>query len=155
MAVAPIFLSGGEIALVDDIDYELVSRHSWRVKRNRGRVYAMKDSQPRLMHRLILNAPDGLMVDHKNGCGLDNRRRNIMVVTAQGNNTNRHYHRAGRSFGVDRMGNKWRARLAGQYIGLFDTQLEAELAYDRAALEKYGTLARFNHPETSGLREVT
>ena len=150
----PIYLSGGEIAIVDDVDYTRVAHFNWRVMRSRNGLvlYAMKDSEPRMMHRLILNANDGELIDHKNGCGLDNRRSNIIIATGQQNATNQRRHRDGKSFGVDLLGKKWRARLAGQYIGLFETQFEAELAYDRAALEKYGDKARLNHPDE---REVT
>lgn len=148
----PIYLSGGEIAIVDEKDYELVIPFSWRITRKHGTTYAMKDTYPRLMHRLILDANDDEIVDHENGYGLDNRRSNIAITTVQRNNTNQRRHRQGKTFGVDQLGKKFRARLAGQYIGLFDTQFEAELAYDRAALEKYGDKARLNHPDD---REVT
>jgi hypothetical protein len=41
------------------------------------------------MHRLLLSAPDGMEVDHKNGDGLDNRRSNLRLATHRQNMANR------------------------------------------------------------------
>jgi hypothetical protein len=42
-----------------------------------------------LMQRLILDAPEGIEVDHLNGNGLDNRRANLRRVTVQQNRQKR------------------------------------------------------------------
>jgi hypothetical protein len=41
------------------------------------------------MHRVLLGVPPGMVADHINGNGLDNRRENLRVVTKQENGWNR------------------------------------------------------------------
>ncbi|KKK88282.1 hypothetical protein LCGC14_2744780, partial [marine sediment metagenome] len=41
-----------------------------------------------LLHRIIIQAPEGLTVDHKNGDGLDNRRDNLRICTDTQNKAN-------------------------------------------------------------------
>ncbi|MBX7224116.1 MAG: hypothetical protein K1Y36_29640 [Blastocatellia bacterium] len=44
---------------------------------------------------------------------------------------------------------KWRARLAGEHLGYFQTEQEAAQAYDQAAIQKYGELAKTNLEKVS------
>ncbi len=115
------------------------------------------------MHRQILNAPAGLLCDHKNHNGLDNRRANLRLCTPSQNSQNQ-LPRAGFSSiykGVSREKNKWRAdiRLNGRpiFIGYFDDQIDAAIAYDDMAIELFGEFACLNldfHPEiTSWLKD--
>jgi hypothetical protein len=85
----------GLVAFVDDDDYEFLTQWNWSAvstqRRNGG--YAMRlDNRTKttfLMHRVILNAPDGMEVDHVNGNGLDNRRANLRFATRQQGQANR------------------------------------------------------------------
>lgn len=67
------------------------------------------------IHRLIVDAPDGLVVDHRNHNGLDNRKDNLRIVTTAFNNLNRRG--AARNSttgfrGVSKAPVGWRARLS-------------------------------------------
>lgn len=88
MATIEIELTKGQVAYIDEEDYELVSRHSWSAteKGHRRTRYAragVRDADGKnytiRMHRLILGLEkgDGIIVDHINGNGLDNRRENL------------------------------------------------------------------------------
>jgi len=78
-----IALTKGQVAIVDAADYEELNKHLWRASAysssNPLRYRAVRMTggrrQPTMvyMHRVILNAPAGLEVDHINGDGLDNR----------------------------------------------------------------------------------
>lgn len=61
------------IALVDDLDQELVAGREWHI----GTGYPTSHNQ--LMHRLIAGARAGEVVHHRNGSKLDNRRENLEV----------------------------------------------------------------------------
>jgi hypothetical protein len=95
-----------------------------------------------------------LYVDHINGDGLDNRRANLRIVTAQQNNWNRRFRRTGRSkyTGVtwDGRRDKWRADIYENrrkiFLGHFAEEEEAARAYDSAAKENRGEYAVLNFP---------
>lgn len=81
------------------------------------------------LHRFLLNAEKGKLVDHKNHNTLDNTRGNIKVVTASENQSNR------KKFGgvaIDRYTGKYRARFKHLKVlydlGRFDTYEEAKEA---------------------------
>lgn len=95
-----IKLTKGYIALVDDEDFEYLSKHSWHSviynkKKNKQHIYAQttiraKDLKKNYkMHRYILNLIDTkLDIDHINGNTLDNRRCNLRICTRSQNNMN-------------------------------------------------------------------
>lgn len=78
----------GEFALVDATDHAWLSRWRWG-KNSRGYAYRKSGRQGVLMHRLILEPPDGFEVDHVNRDKLDNRRVNLRAVTRSANHRNR------------------------------------------------------------------
>lgn len=92
-----IELTRGKYAVVDDEDYERINSHSWAAVPNPyGGVYAVRKGskrkgEPRTiqMHREILNAPKGSIIDHVNGDGLDNRKSNLRFANTQKNSFNR------------------------------------------------------------------
>lgn len=86
-----IKITKGLLVIVDDDDYRWLIKRSWYALINTGHPsYARttKGRQTILMHREILNAPDGIQVDHINGDGLDNRRNNLRLATIAQNNQN-------------------------------------------------------------------
>ena len=68
-------LTQKKVALIDDADYDEVSKNSWSYS-NTGyaqRGYKLNGKcKTVLMHRQLLNAPIGMEVDHINGNRLDN-----------------------------------------------------------------------------------
>lgn len=77
--MAKINLTQNKTALVDREDVKRILRFKWHYLKI---GYAASKSCPSLyMHRFIMNAPKGLVVDHINGNTLDNRKKNLRVVT--------------------------------------------------------------------------
>ena len=77
-------LTQGKFALIDDKDFELVSKYKWCACKIYNTFYAVTSvSKPDnriakiYMHRLILNPPAGFGVDHRDINGLNNRRYNL------------------------------------------------------------------------------
>ena len=91
-----IKLTQNKYVLVDDDDYEMLNMYKWYIKKGGNTFYAArsifsKDGNQKTirMHRLLLNAPKGIEVDHKDGNGLNNQKSNIRLATRSQNRMNR------------------------------------------------------------------
>lgn len=80
-------INGGE-CLIDEQDYKLVSQYTWRVNQF-GYAEASIGNKNIRMHRFIMNAQKGHMIDHANCDRLDNRRMNLRFVTHRENAMNK------------------------------------------------------------------
>ncbi len=150
-----IVLTNGAVALVDDEDYERLSRVRWCQKL--GYAQGSLDGKSISMHAAILDCPPGLERDHINHNRLDNRRCNLRLVTHAENCRNmRKRKRTSSSFwGVTKRKycriNKWMAKLRigkrSVHIGVFATEEEAARAYDLVARKHFGNAAHINFPE--------
>lgn len=151
-------LTRGQVALVDDADYESLAAHKWFAHPGRHTFYAARNS-PRpnrhtiLMHHEIMGGkpPDGFEFDHINGAGFDNQRSNLRRVTNVQNHMNRNSPGGSSSFkgvGWHKAAKKWQAGIRidskRKYLGLFTLEEDAARAYDAAALEHFGEYARPN-----------
>lgn len=147
-------LTKGHVALVDDRDFELVSRYKWYAfEAYKGKVYASSREgwAALLMHRVILNAPKGVPVDHKDGNGLNNQRSNIRLVTWSENQFNRgrpRWKEGSSEFkGVHwyELTKQWEAKICANgrrvHIGYFDNARDAAIAYNAAAKCLHGRFA--------------
>ena len=150
-----INLISGKVALVDDADYERVSRHKWYSDKKARTEYAqgkMKGNKTIRMHRLILDVPRGTEVDHINGDGLDNRRSNLRLCSRAENTRNRRKIKGTSSKfkGVYWYKNakKWSASIMSNdktiYLGFFTDENLAAKAYDKKAKELFGKFAKLN-----------
>ncbi|WP_173934287.1 AP2 domain-containing protein [Chelativorans sp. Marseille-P2723] len=152
-------LTQGYVALVDDDHFGTLSARKWFAARDaRGLVYARTKIDGRAvgMHRVIMNAPKGILVDHKNRNTLDNRRCNLRLATSQQNNANKSFQsrkfsyrgvlqtRSQKSYGAQIRVNR---KLI--YLGSYPTIEEAARAYDAAATRYFGEFASLNFPGDS------
>lgn len=148
-------LTKGYVALVSDSDYATVCKYNWHVEVTRHTTYAATSlNHPRRtlrLHRLIMNAPKGVEVDHKNGNGLDNRRSNLRFATRAQNSHNSRNKRSVYK-GVTRLArlkkHPWQARIMVKgrqlHLGYFKTAAQAAFAYDVIAKHEYGAFGRGN-----------
>lgn len=152
-------LSQGKVALVDNEDFEFLNQWKWTCSARKHTSYAYRNVyqnsqyvQRVYMHRAILNPPPGMQTDHINGDGLDNRRCNLRICTPSQNLANSRKRKGTTSQykGVS-WGQKsqcWTAAIdeGGQdvYLGHFDDEEEAAIAYNYAARRLYGEYARLN-----------
>ena len=150
-------LTKGYMAIVDDADYELVSRYKWQANEQRRKdgsikiVYAqghLPGNKSLLMHRLILGLTDSkIQADHQDHNGLDNRRENLRLATFNQNrqNSRAQVNNTSGFKGVVRSRKKWVARIRidgrERYLGCFAKREEAAEAYKIAAKELFGEFA--------------
>ncbi len=159
-------LTRGKHALVDAEEYPRLARYSWHAFHDKkdGRWLAVRGERVHVgghsitrniwMHRELLDVPAGMLVEHLNGDGLDNRKANVQVTTRAARyaklgklSTNTSGYR-GVTF-YARTG-KWRVQIrcdgTTTHIGYFTTAEEAAVAYDRKAREVFGDSAYQNVP---------
>ncbi len=160
-------LTHGCVAIVDSSDYEWLSKWTWRAYSRAGQIYAVRDTwvhEQRFrvaMHQMLVgDVPEGHVIHHRNGIGIDNRRGNLLVgprglALAMG---------APRRTGkfsdfrgvyliyVNKAGEvRWQATITvkGERIGLgvFESEIEAAIAWDKEAVRIYGPGVHVNFPE--------
>lgn len=166
-------LRGGVSAIVDHSD-AVAAAMKWNLMAHASRpdvVYAQRtfmiDGRRTtiLLHRFLMQPPVGLVVDHRNGDGLDCRRHNLRICTELNNCQNKTItpnQRVGRYKGTFWEANtkRWAARIKVSaeafgfksrsiYLGAFDDPRDAALAYDRAARRYFGEFAAPNFPEAA------
>ena len=108
------------------------------------------------MHRLIMQLRkvniDGYEIDHINGDTLDNRFSNLRIATSGQNKTNRDVRSDSKSGfkGVEfqKQNKNWCAYICHdgkkRHLGVFDTADDAAIAYNEAAIDRWGPYARLN-----------
>lgn len=124
-----IILTRGKVALVDDEDFDNISKSSWHCTKNGYAAHGVGDPNKKrktniyLMHRELLSAPKGLDVDHVNGDKLDNRRINLRLCKHSDSTKNIGFRKNVTSEykGVhwDKAKQKWCARIKINYKHVF------------------------------------
>lgn len=148
-------LTQGQFAIVDNEDYEELSKHKWYANKTNNTFYAIRKEEQKtiLMHREILELTegDGKETDHINHCGLDNRRHNVRVCTSQQNNQNRKatgHTSQYKGVSWSKKDRKWQARIHKNHkhypLGYFSNEIEAAKAYDQKAKKLFGKFAYTN-----------
>jgi hypothetical protein len=149
-------LTHGKVALVDAEDYDRIAAHKWTAFKNSvswyaARSTAIKGGKTRrtiLMHREIMNAPDGIEVDHRNHNTLDNRKSELRLATHKQNIWNSRPGRRntsgfkGVSYIKSNLTSPWLAQIQYNgrkiYLGFFKTAEEANVAYIKTAVRLHG-----------------
>ncbi len=162
-----IYLGEDEWTILDQQDYCRLKHFKWVINGNGTKFYAARfikigPGKAKIMrlHREIMNPPEDLLVDHRNGDSLDNRRANLRLATHSQNTCNSRKpssETSSRFRGVTfkKHIRKWGARIKYLrkeiYLGVFDSEIDAARAYDKAALEYHKEFARLNFPEENSL----
>lgn len=152
--------NGRASALVDDEDYEMLSRNKWQIDLwgyavRRVQIPGEKRGKRRLvfMHRLIMGLPSAKEnprhVDHIDRNSLNNQKSNLRICSTRENSRNRGVKSTNTSgyTGVFRREgeSKWASAIeingSKINIGRFDDPWEAHVAYCHKAVEIYGEYA--------------
>ena len=135
-----IQLTKGEVALVDDADFELINKLKWRVQtyKHTEIKYACTSAFAKLnfpvfmLHWLIMGKPKkGFIIDHRDGDGLNNQRYNLRKLTHRQNLqlSHRRKNLSSKYPGVSKQHNQWTSQISINSkvynFGLFTTEKEA------------------------------
>lgn len=146
-----------KFALVDDEDFDYLSRWKWRLQSKGYPVTTMGISAKSfLMNRIILKAKQGQQVDHINHNKLDNRKCNLRICTNSQNHMNikKYLGKTSKYKGVyyDKSRNKWAADIKLNKkkirLGRHEKEEDAALAYNAAAKRYFGSFALLNEIPT-------
>lgn len=146
----------GKYAYVDDERFHALEEFRWVLGKFSKKFYACRKewnySTKRhdivLMHRVITNAQEGDIVDHKDGDTLNCTLDNLRITDYAGNNRNRSVsERTGRK-GVSKCGKNYSATITVNkqliHLGQYGSELHAKVAYNIAATKYFGDFARLN-----------
>lgn len=150
MNVRTFSLPTGETVTVSSDDWQRVSKIAWssngRYVRGRWRKSTGGTGKTVFLHRFVMSAPSGLVVDHIDDNPLNNTRENLQITTIARNVMR------SRSGGVTRYNGRWRVRkrVDGHMMsfGLFDTREGADAAlaaamrliWDDPSINRLGTV---------------
>lgn len=134
-----ILTNGNKATMVDDIDYEYLSKEKWYLCNG----YALAHKKRRKMHRIIIGAKVGEIVDHIDRNKLNNTRANLRLVN-QAQNTHNQEKRPdtnnkfkGTQY-IKRLG-LWqsRCRIYGNdfFLGYYKSEIASAYAYNKKAIE--------------------
>ena len=151
-----MLLTQGRFALVDDEDFEWLSQWKWSFsggKKDSGYAVRNDNGVIILMHREIKNPPPEKEIDHKDTDKLNNQKYNLRECTKSQNNGNRPRYdkqRPGKYKGcfLKKDKKKWLSQITinkkSKFLGYFDNEIDAAIAYNVAALQIFGEFARVN-----------
>lgn len=149
-------------AIIDAADVPLVMGFNWCAQVAPHTVYALRNGWESLgepkapvifLHRVICPAPSGMLTDHRDGDGLNNRRDNLRCATKaeNGRNSRKKKNNTSGFKGVHlhKQSGRWQARISignptQRSLGMFDTPEEAHEAYVKASAEMHGEFGRIN-----------
>lgn len=149
-----IVTKSGHNILVDDEDFERLSKYTWHVsKTNSNNSYAMRHGKidgkktKVYLHRDVLGNPPNVIIDHIDQNGLNCQKINLRISNKSQNNQNRRPHGKVLYLGVSHHNDKFRMQIyhkGKRHSKVCDTAEEAALMYNDLALRFYGDGARLN-----------
>ena len=153
---------GEQTVFYDAADAHKVEPYTWHLGPGHNTFYAKRNIprnggkrlSPVTMHRDLLGTPKGMLTDHINGNGLDNRRSNLRICSMSENMANRSktVQNSTGYKGVYDLGdsqlNPYSAKIQKNKkvycLGHHATPEDAARAYDKKAIELYGPFAKLN-----------
>jgi len=160
MSEIVIALNHGKQTVIDAVSRGMISPYTWRAVLRKykdnirwyvaGVRYEGGTREDVYMHRIIAGAKRGETVDHRDGDGLNNRRRNLRRCSVRQNVVNARVRAHSSRFkGVYRNRHgRWVAQIGilrrAVYLGAFVSEEEAARAYNQAATRHYGEFAKLN-----------
>jgi len=161
--------SGKDIfTILDPEDYYRYVGFNWYAYGHINKLYAVRNIEvngklrAQRLHRLIMNAPNSVIVDHKNCESLDNRQANLRHATLSQNMQNRKKRKntSSQYIGVwfIKATGKWESRIKHNgksiFLGKFKNEIDAAKAYDLTAFKLRGEFARLNFPRENYINKI-
>jgi hypothetical protein len=148
-------LTQGYIALVDDEDYDYLMQWKWHYMQGYAKTFDKVNKTGKIaMHRLLLEANSGEIVDHVNRNKLDNSKTNLRKSDCVGNARNRDKYSMETSSkykGVfyDKKRRKYTGNITVEsgntkYLGHYLLETDVAFYYNQYAIKYFGDYAVLN-----------
>lgn len=158
------YTSKGEPFYFDLEDYDLIKDYCWHIDKD-GYIVTKDNNKNRILfHRLVMNCPEDMVVDHRYGRKTrnNNRKYNLRICTQHENSMNCatpiNNTSGVKGVNFDKSLNKWEARIVYDYktirLGRFDN-IEDAIKSRKDAEKKY--FGKFNYDssqESKGILHV-
>ena len=146
-----IKLTQGRFAQIDDDDFEFINQFNWCAFGTNNLWYAVRGVNKKLvmMHRIIINANDGVEVDHVDHNGLNNQKSNLRICNHTQNCMNGKARGRSKYIGVSYLRDKFfQAYICPNgkkiHLGTFRNEIDAAKIRDIAAIKHFGEFANLN-----------
>jgi len=151
-----IKLTKKQFALVDDEDFDFLNQIKWQTHKIGNTFYAYHGKRigskifNYAMHRIIINPPNDLQIDHIDHNGLNNQKYNLRICNSAQNQMNKISNKKYKGVYVFYRGIKKyiksniKINNKLKHLGYFNTEKEAAEAYNIAAKELFGEFANIN-----------
>lgn len=150
--IAKCTVKSGRSFWIDEDDLSTVQGIRWSVGTDGYVIGYGPDGRKVKLHRLVMNAKQGEVVDHINGNPADCRRKNLRITTQHRNTYNSRLPKSSttgyKGVCFDKRNKRYMAHIHPNgktvFLGYFVKPEEAAIAYDRAASFYFGEYARLN-----------
>ena len=159
-SMAILQLTKGYTAIIDDDDFEKLSKYNCHVCENGSNIYARrtvgylgKKIIRNYLHREIINCLENEKVDHIDGNGLNCKKENLRKCNSSENNRNRisRPRSSSKYLGVSfskSTRKKWLSQIVingkNKNLGRFEREIDAALEYDKFAKIHHKEFANLN-----------
>ena len=141
--------------LIDKDDLDLVLGLGYWSTTYYGYIHRKtNDNKAVYLHRLLMNAPTGMEVDHESGVTTDNRKSNLRICTSSQNKMNKIkssrklYTSPYKGVHWDKQSKRWKAlvNLNGKCVhqSYHHCEIDAAKTYNKYALVHHGNFAKLN-----------
>jgi hypothetical protein len=148
-------LKSGTAVMVDTEDVAKISRYAWFDNGN-GYIASKGKDGKLFLHRVVMDAEDGSVVDHINFNPLDNRKANLRVCRQSQNTLYQRSRLEDKGVYLNRKTGKFYIHLTingkAAHCGTFDNRNDAVTEYRRLARKVYGEFAYIPTQESSPSR---
>lgn len=153
-----LLTTDGRECLVDDEDYQFLSRLRWGTTKVTGKMYPshfLQSTSQRvtaiMMHQLLMDTKQGHAIVHRDRNPFNNQKSNLVhlsysLLRASSAPKARESSKY-KGVAFNKKSQRWRAQCGHKFLGTFKDEKEAAIAYDVAAFEAYGEWAYINFPD--------
>lgn len=138
---------------IDKEDFEKIKKHKWHGNKTGEKIYIRSNCRKLYLHRVIMGAKKGMVVDHINGDTLDNRKKNLRNCSHKKNIYNQVAQKRNKTSiykGVcfAKRERKWRSYISKDgkqyHLGFYKNEKDAANAYDEKAKKLFKGFACLN-----------